>query len=61
MLKLHTYPICIFQNLLNNNFGEMNNNIFFSKLKLMRILEDDLQKIQSYTQEKLIILNNEIV
>lgn len=39
----------------------MNNNIFFSKLKLMRILEDDLQKIQSYTQEKLIILNNEIV
>ena len=39
----------------------MNNNIFFSKLKLMRILEDDLQKVQSYTQEKLIILNNEIV
>ena len=39
----------------------MNNNIFFSKLKLMRILEDDLQKIQSYAQEKLIILNNEIV
>lgn len=39
----------------------MNNNIFFSKLELMRILEDDLQKIQSYTQEKLIILNNEIV
>ena len=39
----------------------MSNNIFFSKLKLMRILEDDLQKIQSYTQEKLIILNNEIV
>ena len=39
----------------------MNNKIFFSKLKLMRILEDDLQKIQSYAQEKLIILNNEIV
>ena len=39
----------------------MINNIFFSKLELMRILEDDLQKIQSYTQEKLIILNNEIV
>ena len=39
----------------------MNNNIFFWKLELMRILEDDLQKIQSYTQEKLIILNNEIV
>ena len=39
----------------------MNNNIFFSKLELMRILEDDLQKIQSYTQEKMIILNNEIV
>ena len=39
----------------------MNNNIFFWKLELMRILEDDLQKIQSYTQEKLIILNNEII
>ena len=39
----------------------MNNNIFFWKLELMRKLEDDLQKIQSYTQEKLIILNNEIV
>ena len=39
----------------------MNNIIFFSNPKLMRKLEDDLQKIQSYTREKLIILNNDII